>query len=148
MFFVSFFWAFFDASLVPSIEGGATWPPFGIKTINPFGIPLLNTILLVFSRVLLTWAHKEFFRGKNITWKLWGTLLMGVAFMYLQFVEYQNSKFTIRRGVYGSVFYLLTGLHGCHVFLGGVFIFIFIIGYEAGTYSRVQHIWLELASVY
>ena len=148
MVFVRFFWAFFDGSLSPSIEGGWTWPPYGVTPINPFGIPMLNTRLLLFRRIMLTWAHQGFYRGENIEFKLWGTLFIGAFFMVLQFVEYHNRRFTLRRGIYGSTFYCLTGLHGCHVFIGGVFILIFILGYRAGTYSTLQRIWLELSSLY
>ena len=72
MFFFSLFWAFFHFSLSPSIWIGSVWPPYGIITISPWGIPLLNTIILISSGVSITYAHKALCLGKSkfdVLWK-------------------------------------------------------------------------------
>lgn len=120
MFFVSFFWCYFDFVLVVDYELGGVWPPKGVQRINPFRIPLLNTIILLSSGVLITWAH---FSILNNDWlvrviRLLFTLILGVYFLFIQFQEYVDATYTFIRRGYGRIFFLATGFHGFHVLLG------------------------------
>jgi len=112
LFFLAIFWTFFHSSLSPNIELGAQWPPMGINGINPFELPLLNTIILLSSGVLVTYAHHSVIQG-NRRGALYGlvyTILLAVLFTVLQGIEYTVSSFTISDGIYGSCFYFGTGL--------------------------------------
>ena len=120
IFFVSFFWCYFDFVLVVDFELGGVWPPKGVQRINPFRIPLLNTIILLSSGVLITWAH---FSILNNNWfvsvrSLLFTLVLGVYFLFIQFQEYVDATYTFMRRGYGRIFFLATGFHGFHVLLG------------------------------
>ncbi len=116
IFLVSFFWCYF----VVDFELGGVWPPKGIQRINPFRIPLLNTLILLSSGVLITWRH---FSILNNDWffrvvTLAATLILGVYFLYIQFEEYVDASYTFIRRGYGRIFFLATGFHGFHVLLG------------------------------
>ncbi len=112
LFFLAIFWTFFHSSLSPNIELGAQWPPMGINGINPFELPLLNTIILLSSGVLVTYAHHSVIQGnrKGALYGLVYTILLAVLFTALQGIEYTVSSFTISDGIYGSCFYFGTGL--------------------------------------
>jgi len=114
LFFLAIFWAFFHSALSPTVELGAQWPPLGINAVNPFELPLLNTVLLLSSGITVTYAHHSLIQG-NRTGVLYGliaTLLLAVIFTLLQGVEYSVSSFTISDGAFGSCFYFGTGFHG------------------------------------
>ena len=119
-FFVSFFWAFFHSSLAPTLEIGAIWPPQGVSPLNPFSIPLLNTIVLLSSGITVTWAHFSIICGlkNNSTEGLIGTILLGIFFTVLQGLEYYEAPFSIADSIYGSTFFVATGFHGLHVLIG------------------------------
>ena len=107
IFFVSFFWCYFDFVLVVDFELGRVWPPKGIQSINPFRIPLLNTIILLSSGVLITWSH---FSILNNNWyirvlTLLATLLLGIYFLCIQFEEYLDASYTFIRRGYGRIFF-------------------------------------------
>jgi cytochrome c oxidase subunit 3 len=96
----------------------------GISGINPFELPLLNTIILLSSGVTITYAHHSLIQG-NRNGALYGsifTVLLAVIFTIFQGVEYTVSSFTISDGIYGSCFYFGTGFHGFHVIIGTVFL--------------------------
>lgn len=124
MVFFGFFWAFFAFSLVPSIEIGAVWPPANIEIVNPLEIPLLNTVLLLMSGAFVTWSHHAILNGdyKTSLYTLFVTLVLASIFTGCQAYEYIHSTFSISDGVYGSVFYFLTGCHGLHVIVGTLFL--------------------------
>ena len=124
IFFVSFFWCYFDFVLVVDFELGRVWPPKGIQSINPFSIPLLNTIILLSSGVLITWRHFSILSNnwfyRVIT--LLATLILGVYFLCIQYEEYIDATYTFIRRGYGRIFFLATGFHGFHVLLGCILI--------------------------
>jgi cytochrome c oxidase subunit 3 len=98
----------------------------GIQAINPFELPLLNTVLLLSSGVTVTYAHHSLIQG-NRSGSVYGllyTVILAVLFTSLQGVEYAVSSYTISDGVYGSCFYFGTGFHGLHVIIGTIFILV------------------------
>jgi cytochrome c oxidase subunit 3 len=139
MLFFSFFWSFFHSSLSPSIALGFIWPPVGIQAIQYTSIPLLGSFLLLSSGFFLTLSHHAFLTRDKTLCLTHGfiTLILGSLFALLQFTEYQTSSFTISDSVFGSVFYMTTGLHGIHVICGILFL--------AVSYARIlfDHLTLE-----
>jgi len=96
----------------------------GIEAIDPFELPLLNTVILLSSGVTVTYAHHSLIQG-NRTGALYGlvyTIILAVLFTALQVIEYSVSSFTITDGVFGSCFYFGTGFHGLHVIIGTIFL--------------------------
>jgi cytochrome c oxidase subunit 3 len=96
----------------------------GIEGVNPFELPLLNTIILLSSGVTITFAHHSLIQG-NRKGALYGTvftILLAIVFTGLQGLEYTVSSFTISDSVYGSCFYFGTGFHGLHVIIGTIFL--------------------------
>lgn len=150
MLFVSFFWAFFHSSLSPSIELGAYWPPEGINAVNPWAIPLLGSTVLLASGFILTLGHHALILGdKNLTIIMMiFTVLLGALFLFLQYNEYYYGEFTIADSVYGSVFYMTTGLHAIHVIVGVLFLFISLIRIYLDHYTTEHHIGFEFAIYY
>ena len=129
-FFVSFFWAFYDASLSPTVELGLTWPPKRISPLSVYSVPLLNTVILLTRGITVTWAHHSIINNffvKSVV-SLAFTILLGVYFLFMQWVEYNEASFSFADGVYGSTFFLATGFHGIHVIVGTSFLFyVFIL---------------------
>nr|QLY89465.1 cytochrome c oxidase subunit III [Pseudocollinella humida] len=150
LFFVSFFWAFFHSSLSPAIELGASWPPAGIVSFNPFQIPLLNTAILLASGVTVTWAHHSLMENNHsqATQGLFFTVILGVYFSMLQAYEYIEAPFTIADSVYGSTFYMATGFHGFHVLIGTTFLLVCLIRHMNNHFSKNHHFGFEAAAWY
>jgi cytochrome c oxidase subunit 3 len=96
----------------------------GIEAINPFELPLLNTVILLSSGVTVTYAHHSIIQGerKGALYGLLATVVLAVIFTALQGIEYTVSSFTISDGAFGSCFYFATGFHGLHVMIGTAFI--------------------------
>jgi len=96
----------------------------GIEAINPFELPLLNTVILLSSGVTVTYAHHSLIQGNRagVLYGLIATLVLAVVFTVLQGVEYAVSSFTISDGAFGSCFYFATGFHGLHVMIGTAFL--------------------------
>jgi cytochrome c oxidase subunit 3 len=149
-FFISIFWAYFHSALAPTVELGNAWPPAGIDPLNPFEIPLLNTILLLSSGASVTYAHHSLIEG-NRRGTLLGiiiTVVLAVIFTGLQGLEYYEAPFTIADGAYGSTFFFATGFHGIHVIIGTAFIavaFFRILSYHLTDH---HHLGFEASILY
>jgi cytochrome c oxidase subunit 3 len=150
MFFFAFFWAFFHSSVSPTHGIGGVWPPKAITTINTFTIPLTNTFLLLTSGATVTWAHHALLvRAKKHTLvALIFTLLLASVFTLVQGFEYVNAPFNISDGVYGSCFYMATGFHGFHVFVGTVALFVSFVRIILNHFTNKHHFGFEAAIWY
>lgn len=153
MLFFPFFWAFFHGSLSPTIALGVTWPPIGIKNLevlNPFMLPLVNTLVLLCSGIAIVGAHRAIIYGhKILTFNMmYLAISLGIFFSWLQFLEYGLTKFTINDGLYGSIFFMLTGLHGFHVIIGTSLLLISYWRIANNNFSVNHHIGFETAAWY
>nr|YP_010286571.1 cytochrome c oxidase subunit III [Chlorophanus auripes]UKT60161.1 cytochrome c oxidase subunit III [Chlorophanus auripes] len=149
-FFLGFFWSFLHSSLSPSIELGMNWPPKGIFTFNPLEIPLLNTLILLSSGLSITWAHHSIMEN-NYNQSIQGlslTVILGFYFSLLQLYEYTEAPFSISDSVYGSTFFMTTGLHGLHVLIGSNFLLICLIRLLNNHFSSFHHFGFEAAAWY
>ncbi len=115
----------------------------GLLLINPFGVPLLNTIILLSSGVSVTWCHYSLLCNKNGFLRLFFTCLLALYFTMFQLIEYYESSFSISDGVFGSIFFLSTGFHGLHVFFGSVFLFFNIVRLLKRHFNFNHHLGLE-----
>ena len=151
MFFFGFFWCFFYMAISPSIWIGCVWPPLGITPIHPFGIPLVNTIVLVSSGVTATFSHRCMLRTDGRYHVLNGlrlSIMFGVAFTMLQIWEYINAPFAISDGIYGSIFFVSTGFHGLHVIVGTIALIVCWIRQYNYHFQIDHHVGLELSIWY
>ena len=149
-FFLRFFWAFFDRRLSPSVDLGLSWPPLGILPLEVYSIPLLNTVILLSSGVSITWSHHSLICNSyfNSAFSLLFTVTLGVYFLYIQFVEYTDSAFSLADGVYGSTFFLATGFHGFHVVVGSLYLSYVFILILRGILLATHHFSFEAAAWY
>lgn len=150
MFFFSFFWAFFHTSLSPNIYIGYIWPPLYINTLDPFSLPLWNTVILLSSGVTITYAHKSILVGDRYTsldGLIW-TILYGIIFTFIQGYEYCFSSYSINDGIFGSLFFLLTGFHGIHVLIGTLFLIVCFFRQLEYHFTRQHHLGLEVSILY
>jgi len=150
LFFVAFFWAFFHSSLAPTVEIGTVWPPQGIDVLNPWHIPLLNTLILLLSGCSVTWSHHGLLHGhrKDAIMGLLITIVLAVIFTILQGLEYITANFNISDGIYGSTFYMATGFHGFHVILGTLFLFVCLQRLIKYHFTTSHHFGFEAAAWY
>jgi cytochrome c oxidase subunit 3 len=154
MFFVGWFWSFFDFSLFPSHIAkviGGTWPPKSLtEVLNPFDLPLLNTLILLCSGTTVSWAHHCLLHGNRAGLKtgLWCTILLGILFTSLQAFEYAHAPFAFGHNTYGSVFYMATGFHGFHVIIGTIFLIVCLKRTYNGDFTPRQHFGFEAAAWY
>jgi len=150
MFFFAFFWAFFHSSFNPSIAIGGVWPPAFLAILDPWKIPYLNTIILLSSGASVTWAHHAIVYGSKAHGciALIITILFAVIFTLLQGLEYVTAPFSISDGIYGSTFYMATGFHGFHVFIGTCFLFVCLIRLYFNHFTTQHHFGFEAAAWY
>jgi cytochrome c oxidase subunit 3 len=150
MFFVAFFWAFFNASLFPSLAIGGVWPPKGIEAVAPFGLPFLMTMILLLSGCTVTWAHHAILAGKQAesVKALAITVALGIAFTCIQGWEYYHAEFGFKENVYSSAFYMATGFHGFHVIVGSIFLAVCLGRAMKGHFTPDSHFGFEAAAWY
>ena len=166
MFFGAFFGALFYARVitVPSLAGAdllwpgfsAAWPSAGpalAKTLTPvdaWGIPAINTLILLSSGATLTFAHWGLQKGRQGQMKLGlaATIALGAIFIGLQIHEYAEAAFSIRDGIYGATFYMLTGFHGFHVMLGATMLAVILVRALAGHFTPHRHFAFEAVAWY
>ncbi|PSJ61436.1 cytochrome c oxidase subunit 3 [Pseudaminobacter soli (ex Li et al. 2025)] len=158
MFFVAWFWAFFDASLFPgevqqyarTAFTGGVWPPKGIEVLNPWHLPLYNTIILLLSGTTITWAHHAILHNdrKGLINGLALTVGLGILFSFVQAFEYMHAPFGFKDSIYGATFFMATGFHGFHVIIGTIFLLVCLIRAMKGDFTPKQHFGLEAAAWY
>lgn len=142
----------------PSAGGGATGSPAGIvepfSTIGPWPLPTVNTALLLTSGVTLTIAHHALIanqRSKTILW-MWITVLLGATFLVVQGYEYMHAyrdlNLKLSSGAFGSTFFMLTGFHGFHVFVGMLMLLFITLRLMKGHFTPERHFGFEGAAWY
>jgi cytochrome c oxidase subunit III len=172
MFFVAWFWAYFDASLFPAgvhtlqnsneLIGlvqrnevlGGHWPPkadANFKTVfSPWGLPLVNTLILLLSGVTVTWAHHALLHDdrRGLVSGLTLTVILGALFSYFQYVEYGHAGFSYSGHIYGATFFMATGFHGFHVLVGTIFLAVCLVRAMRGDFTKEKHFGFEAAAWY
>ncbi len=153
MFFVGFFWAYFNFLIFPDTQGNGmtVWPPSTIHSFDPFHIPFLNTMILLLSGCTVTWAHHSLLENdrKGLLTGLGLTIILGMCFTLGQAVEYSDAPFKfVGGGVYPSTFFLATGFHGFHVIVGTCFLIVCWFRAKAGQFTPQRHFGFEAAAWY
>jgi len=150
LFFLGIFWSFFHSAVGAPIEVGVNWPPVSIDTVNPFELPLLNSLLLLSSGFTITHAHHSIIKGIR-GWSIYGvffTVVLALYFTILQWTEYADSSFTLTDSAYGSCFYFGTGFHGLHVIIGTAFIAVGLWRLLDYHFTISHHLGLESSILY
>jgi len=169
MFFVGWFWSFFDFALFPDplvydAAAGTTqnlflgdntlsrgeFIPEGMEVLDPFSLPLLNTLILLCSGTTVTWAHHALIHGdrEGLKQGLWATVALGVLFSGVQAYEYGVAPFVFGGNTYSSAFYMATGFHGFHVLIGTIFLTVCLYRAYIGHFTPRQHFGFEAAAWY
>ncbi|AAV81100.1 cytochrome c oxidase subunit 3 [Idiomarina loihiensis] len=177
MFFAAFFGALFYARVIAvqwlggdsnnAMTNEVLWPEFvaqwplvktpgGTETqaMGWYGLPAINTLILLASSVTCHFAHTglEQNKRKQLTAMLGVTIILGCIFLYLQGAEYvhayQDLNLTLDSGVYGNTFYMLTGFHGMHVTLGTVMLIIMFLRVLKGHFTPDNHFAFQATSWY
>lgn len=126
--------------------------PKGI--IDPLGLPLVNTILLISSSFTVSFAHHALKSNhrRQVVWWLLASILMGAIFLFFQgeeYVEaYQHYSLTLDSGIYGATFFILTGFHGMHVTLGAIMLTVILLRVMRGHFTPEKHFGFEAVSWY
>ncbi len=162
MFFVAFFWAFFDSSIfihdvreVLALETtGGVWPPtfqgHAMHIIDPFDLPFLMTMILLLSGCTVTWAHHAILEGNrgHFIKALGLTVLLGIGFLFFQAYEYVHAPFKFTDNIYTSTFFMATGFHGFHVLVGTLFLLVCYLRAVKGQFTPERHFGFEAAAWY
>ena len=150
LFFLAIFWAYFHSSLNPTVELGAQWPPTGVEAVNPFELPIINTIILLSSGFTVTYAHHCLIQGNRVGALngLLFTVILAFVFTSFQGVEYSVSFFEMGDSTFGSCFYFGTGFHGLHVMIGGAMIAVGLWRMLAYHSTENHHLGLESGILY
>jgi cytochrome c oxidase subunit 3 len=157
MFFGGLFAAYFNARA----QAQPNWPPEGMQDIlNPFPtepipyLPVIATTVLILSSVTMQWALRRIQRGDRtgMNRALLITLVMGIVFLSAQLFDYitllDQDGFGINSGIYGTLFFTMTGFHGAHVFGGLVGMFVILVRGVSGQFSAKHHVAVEAVSAY
>ncbi len=168
MFFVAWFWIFFEMALfhgqrthspIDDVRTAwATWPPKGVEVVPAFHLPLVNTLTLLLSGTTVTWAHHALQTGDRRGAKigLLLTILLGILFTSVQAYEYGDifrdhmffSTEAANSGLYGSAFIMATGFHGFHVLIGTIFLTVCLLRLLGGGFTPQKHFGFEAAAWY
>ncbi len=173
MFFAAFFGALFYVRVltIPSLATGeneallwqgftSTWPTAGpyieeaFTPMGAWGIPALNTLILLTSGVTITWAHYGLLRENRRQLKLGLllTILLGAIFLGFQIYEYVHAysdlNLRLDTGIYGSTFFMLTGFHGLHVTIGAIMLTVMLFRVMAGHFTPDHHFAFEATAWY
>jgi cytochrome c oxidase subunit 3 len=168
MFFVAWFWIFFEMALfhshrtlapIPDMAAAwSTWPPKGVELVPAFELPLVNTLTLLLSGTTVTWAHHALQvgdrRGAKIGLLL--TVCLGVLFTSIQAYEYHHiladklffSEEASNSALYGNAFFMATGFHGFHVLIGTIFLTVCLLRLIGGGFTPQKHFGFEAAAWY
>ena len=140
----------------PGEELGVVWPPvkFDEIVIDPFSVPLLNTIILLSSGATVTACHFYLLVSEDHNlynqglFYLFITVFLGIIFLYLQIEEYAQSYIRFNSTVYGSAFFILTGFHGLHVTIGAIALSVSLVRYFNCRISVFEHVGFEGSAWY
>jgi cytochrome c oxidase subunit 3 len=149
MFFAGLFAAYFNAR-----AAAPQWPPEGVTFIQPVPLPLIVTAILVSSSFTMQWAVGRIRKGdrSGMNRAIVVTLVLGIIFLVLQVYDYlelvQEHGFGINSGIYGTLFFTLTGFHGAHVFGGVVGMTVILLRGLSGQFSARHHVAVEAVSAY
>jgi cytochrome c oxidase subunit 3 len=150
MFFVAWFWAYFSNAFYPAEQIGGVWPPEGIETLDPWHLPLINTLILLTSGTTVTWAHHALQTGdrRGTIQGLALTIILGLLFTSIQAYEYAHATFDFSGNIYGAVFFMATGFHGFHVVVGTIFLIVILGRALKGHFTPTHHFGFEAAAWY
>lgn len=123
--FVSIFWTFLDTALCPLTWLGGTWSPFGVLSPDYLGLNGIASLFLMINRQVLKYSRRYLcLNNSKCEVFLLVCIFIGAGFLCFQFYEYRSNSFVISDSIYGSIFYIGTGLHGSHVFIGVCFLLV------------------------
>jgi len=149
-FFLGIFWGYLHLAEAPALELGSVWPPKGVCSFDPKGIPFLNTVLLVSSGISVTWRHHSMEIGayRSSVISLVFTVMLGGTFTLFQLLEYYVASFTFSCSSYSSVYFMGTGFHGLHVIIGSVLLIISLSRFSRKHISPNHRIGFECSVWY